>query len=122
MKPSIEQCSRERENRMARQGPSARFAHGVNVMQRLALAFLALLFFITPSQAQDQLMGLPPRAAPTAKIQVQQLPIVDATPKFDAARATAGYLVCVTGPAWARSDAYFEGGYWLSLVDLAWSL
>jgi len=91
-------------------------------MQRLALAFLALLFFTAPSLAQDQLMGLPPRAAPTAKIQVQQLPIVDATPKFDAARATAGYLARVAGPARARSDAYFEGGYWLSLVDLAWTL
>ena len=91
-------------------------------MQRLALAFLTLLFFTAPSLAQDQLMGLPPRAAPTAKIQVQQLPIVDATPKFDAARATAGYLARVAGPARARSDAYFEGGYWLSLVDLAWTL
>jgi len=65
---------------------------------------------------------LPPRAAPTAKIQMQQLPVLDATPKFDAARATAGYLARIAGPARARSDAYFEGGYWLSLVDLAWTL
>jgi len=91
-------------------------------MQRLALAFLALFFFAAPALAQDQLMGLPPRAAPTAKIQMQQLPIVDATPKFDAARATAGYLARVTGPARAKSDAYFEGGYWLSLVDVIWTL
>lgn len=91
-------------------------------MHRLALAFLALVFFAAPSQAQDQLLGLPPRAAPTAKIQMQQLPIVDATPKFDAARATAGYLARVAGPARAQSDSYFEGGYWLSLVDLVWAL
>ncbi len=91
-------------------------------MHRLPLAFLALLFFAAPSLAQDQLLGQPPRAAPTAKIQMQQLPIVDATPKFDAARATAGYLARVAGPARARSDAYFEGGYWLSLADLAWAL
>lgn len=91
-------------------------------MQRLALAFLALFFVAAPSMAQDQLLGLPPRAAPTAKIQVQQLPIVDATPKFDAARAAAGYLARVAGPARARSDAYFEGGYWLSLADLIWAL
>ena len=91
-------------------------------MHRLALAFLALVFFSAPSLAQDQLLGLPPRAAPTAKIQVQQLPILDATPKFDAARAAAGYLARVAGPARARSDAYFEGGYWLSLADLIWAL
>jgi len=91
-------------------------------MQRLALAFLALFFFAVPALAQDQLMGLPPRPAPTAKIQVQQLPIVDATPKFDAARATAGYLARISGPARAKSDAYFEGGYWLILVDLVWTL
>lgn len=91
-------------------------------MHRLALAFLVLLFFAAPSLAQDQLLGQPPRAAPTAKIQMQQLPIVDATPKFDAARATAGYLARIAGPARARSDAYFEGGYWLSLADLAWAL
>lgn len=91
-------------------------------MHRLAFAFLALIFLAAPSLAQDQLMGLPPRAAPTAKIQVQQLPIVDATPKFDAARATTGYLARIAGPARAKSDAYFEGGYWLSLADLAWTL
>jgi len=91
-------------------------------MYRLAFAFLALIFLGTPSLAQDQLMGLPPRAAPTAKIQMQQLPIVDATPKFDAARATSGYLARIAGPARAQSDAYFEGGYWLSLADLAWTL
>lgn len=91
-------------------------------MQRLALVLLALFFFAAPSLAQGQMMGLPPRAAPTAKIQMQQLPILDATPKFDAARATAGYLARVAGPARAKSDAYFEGGYWLSLADLAWTL
>jgi STE24 endopeptidase len=91
-------------------------------MHRLALTFLALVFFAAPSLAQDQLLGQPPRAAPTAKIQMQQLPIVDTTPKFDAARATTGYLARVAGPARAQSDAYFEGGYWLSLVDLVWAL
>jgi STE24 endopeptidase len=91
-------------------------------MQRLAFVFLALIFFATPTVAQDQLTGLPPRAAPTAKVQVQQLAIVDATPKFDATRATTGYLARISGPARAHSDAYFEGGYWLALADLLWGL
>jgi len=91
-------------------------------MQRLAFAVLAVIFFTTPLLAQDQLMGLPPRAAPTTHIQMQSLAVVDATPKFDAQRATTAYLARVNGAARARSDAYFEGGYWLVLVDLLWTL
>ena len=91
-------------------------------MRRLAFLFLALFFFAAPAVAQDQLNGLPPRAAPTTHVEVQQLAIVDTTPKFDAARATTAYLARINGAARARSDAYFEGGYWLELVDLFWVL
>src|SRR5271168_420662 len=47
---------------------------------------------------------------------------------FDADAATAAYLATMTPAARARSDAYFEGGYWLTLWDflfgllLAWAL
>jgi STE24 endopeptidase len=47
---------------------------------------------------------------------------------FDADVATAAYLATMTPAARARSDAYFEGGYWLMLWDfvigllLAWAL
>jgi STE24 endopeptidase len=34
---------------------------------------------------------------------------------FDADAATAAYLATMTPAARARSDAYFEGGYWLTL-------
>ena len=91
-------------------------------MQRLAFAALAVIFFTTPLLAQDQVTGLPPRAAPTTHIQMQPLAVVDATPKFDAQRATTAYLARVSGAARARSDAYFEGGYWLALADLLWTL
>ncbi len=86
------------------------------------LAFLALFAIPALAQDQDQLQGLPPRAAPTAHVQVQSLAVVDATPNFDAARATEAYLARVSGAARARSDTYFEGGYWLMLVDLLWTL
>ncbi|HEY4275675.1 MAG TPA: M48 family metallopeptidase [Rhizomicrobium sp.] len=89
---------------------------------RLALAFLALIFLAVPTLAQEQMLGLPPRAAPTAHVDVQQLGIVDTTPKFDAARATTAYLAQVGGAARAKSDAYFEGGYWLALADTLWTL
>lgn len=35
---------------------------------------------------------------------------------FDVEAATRAYLDTLQGPARARSDAYFEGGYWLLLV------
>jgi STE24 endopeptidase len=47
---------------------------------------------------------------------------------FDADAATAAYLATLTSAQQARSDAYFEGGYWLMLWDfaigllLAWAL
>ena len=51
-----------------------------------------------------------------------------ASAHFDADAATAAYLATMTPVARARSDAYFEGGYWLTLWDfvigllLAWAL
>jgi len=53
---------------------------------------------------------------------------VPAAQHFDADAATAAYLATMTSAARARSDAYFEGGYWLMLWDfllgllLAWAL
>jgi STE24 endopeptidase len=91
-------------------------------MPRLIIAILALCYCAAPALAQDRMLGLPPKAAPTAHIEVQPLPVLDTTPKFDPARATAAYLARVSGPARAKSDAYFEGGYWLMLVDLVWTL
>ncbi|QNA85409.1 M48 family metallopeptidase [Sphingomonas sp. So64.6b] len=38
-----------------------------------------------------------------------------ASPAFDVERATRAYLDLLQGPARAKSDAYFEGGYWLTL-------
>ena len=50
------------------------------------------------------------------------------TPGFDAARATDAYIATIPASERAQSDAYFEGGYWLSLwgtlitVTIAWLL
>ncbi|QAY79875.1 M48 family peptidase [Sphingosinicella sp. BN140058] len=41
---------------------------------------------------------------------------------FDPDLATRAYLDSLTGPARARSDAYFEGGYWLLLWGMLVSL
>ncbi len=39
------------------------------------------------------------------------------SPKFDAEAATAAYMAMMPPAAVARSNAYFEGGYWLILWD-----
>ncbi len=41
--------------------------------------------------------------------------LVAATGAFDVETATRAYLATLQGPARAKSDAYFEGGYWLLL-------
>ncbi|HEX4176898.1 MAG TPA: hypothetical protein VHY57_00605, partial [Rhizomicrobium sp.] len=89
---------------------------------RLIAAFL--LIAMAPAMAQDAPLEaqLPPRAAPTRHVEMAQLPTMDTTPVFDPAQATARYLAKVNGHTRAQSDAYFEGGYWLKLVDLLYAL
>jgi STE24 endopeptidase len=90
---------------------------------RALLALVALLCFSLPLFAQDALPGQEgPRAAPTHKVEVHTLPVVDATPSFDADKATEKYLSRISGAARAKSNAYFEGGYWLQLADLVYGL
>jgi STE24 endopeptidase len=63
-----------------------------------------------------------PSPAPTATISVQPLAAVTAPASFDPLKATNAYLATVKGEARARSDAYFEGGYWLQLVDALYAI
>lgn len=90
---------------------------------RLIAVFL-LLAAAAPAMAQTDTPEpqLPPHAAPTRHVEVGQLPTMDTTPAFDPAQATERYLAKVNGAARARSDAYFEGGYWLKLIDLIYAL
>jgi len=89
---------------------------------RIACAALLYLGLTAPVAAQDAAVQLGPRAAPTAHVQVAHLPGMDTTPTFDAAKATDKYLARISGAARAKSDAYFEGGYWLQLLDLTYAL
>lgn len=45
-----------------------------------------------------------------------------ATERFDPQAATAAYLASVSPEKRARSDAYFEGGYWLTLWGFLYTL
>lgn len=86
------------------------------------LLFIAVALPVAAQPAVESLPQLPPRAAPTSDIQVGTLPVMDTTPSFDAQAATKAYLAKVSGEARAKSDAYFEGGYVLQLVDLIYAL
>jgi STE24 endopeptidase len=76
-------------------------------------AFLCLVFLAAtagaqnkPDLAQSQMpsvLAVPPEALPSSH--------------FDVAAATNAYLAEIPTSASARSDAYFEGGYWLILWD-----
>jgi len=64
------------------------------------------------------------RTAGLAAVLLLAAPFAPAAPApaFDALAATRDYLAQVDGPARARSDAYFEGGYWLTLWNLVVAL
>jgi Zn-dependent protease with chaperone function len=88
-----------------------------------AIAVVLLLFCAVATSAFAQ--AIPPSPAPTTHIAVQPLAPVaspQAPVKFNALKATDAYLAEVSGPARARSDAYFEGGYVLRFVDVIYAL
>src|ERR1043165_10221045 len=60
------------------------------------------------SAAMPQKLTIPPEAQPSAH--------------FDAEAATNAYLAEMPATARARSDAYFEGGYWLILWDFLYGV
>src|SRR5258706_10482442 len=94
-------------------------------LARIFRAALLLAVLSAPAIAQPAISELPqlgPRAAPTARVDVGTLPMMDTTPAFDPAQATAKYLSKIGGAARDRSNAFFEGGYWLQFLDLIYAL
>jgi STE24 endopeptidase len=70
------------------------------------LVLVVLVLFLPVLSAQPAHPTVPLAAQPSAQ--------------FNARAATDAWLATVTGTARARSDAYFEGGYWLILWDFLW--
>jgi STE24 endopeptidase len=86
----------------------------------LATALCGLIFFYAIFCAPSAL-AQPPAA--------NQMPSVigvpaeaQASPHFDATAATNAYLAQIPADKTARSDAYFEGGYWLILWDFLYGV
>jgi STE24 endopeptidase len=79
---------------------------------RIFLVGLTLTFSLLGASAQEK--PAPPSALPS----VVQVPAA-ALPSdhFDVEAATEAYLAQIPAAAKTRSDAYFEGGYWLILWD-----
>src|SRR5205814_861260 len=65
-----------------------------------------------------------PAAAPTTTVDVHALPSMTPAPApaLDAEKATNAYLARISGEARAKSDSYFEGGYWLILWDALYAI
>jgi STE24 endopeptidase len=71
--------------------------------------------------APQALAQVAPMAAPTVHIQVHALPSPGVV-NFDPHKSVDAYLSRISGKAKANSDAYFEGGYVLSFVDVLYTI
>jgi STE24 endopeptidase len=88
--------------------------------QFLATAFRCLIFFCATFCATSAL-AQPPAANEMPS--VIQVPLeAQPSPHFDATAATNAYLAQIPADKSARSDAYFEGGYWLILWDFLYGV
>lgn len=77
--------------------------------------FFVVSFCLIPFIALGQAPGQKPLTAMPSVIQVP--PEAQPSPNFNAEEATNAYLAEIPAEARARSDAYFEGGYWMILWD-----
>ncbi|HJW42066.1 MAG TPA: M48 family metallopeptidase [Rhizomicrobium sp.] len=84
----------------------------------VALIGLTLLFWTGPVEAQQT----GPSAAPLTTVQSHALAPIGSAAAFDPVKATNAYLARVSGKERTRSDSYFEGKYWLLLVDALWAI
>jgi STE24 endopeptidase len=94
---------------------------------KILLRILAVFLFLSvPGMAAAQDLPvdqqLPPVSAPTRHVEVGQLAVLNTIPQFDPQSATDIWLARVGGDARAKSDAYFEGGYYLQILDLTYGL
>ncbi len=85
-----------------------------------ATAFSCLIFFCLVLSAPS-VLAQPP--GPNEMPSVIQVP-AEAQPSahFDATAATNAYLAQIPADKTARSDAYFEGGYWLTFWDFLYGV
>jgi hypothetical protein len=91
-----------------RKSRGGRSVDRASVISRVVLACLLLATSSRSIHAQGPSLQIPPEA--------------QASPAFDAVRATNAYLASVPADKKARSDAYFESGYWLQLWNFVYGV
>ncbi len=91
-------------------------------MNRIFVACAMLVALLTFASGSPALAQAGPSPAPLASVETHALPVVAKPVPFDAEKATRAYLARISGKARERSDAYFEGGYWLLLVDTLYAV
>lgn len=80
-----------------------------------SLTFLCVTFFPASTLAQ------PPSADEMPSV-IQVPAAAQPSPHFDATAATNAYLAQIPADKIARSNAYFEGGYWMILWDFLYAV
>jgi len=86
----------------------------------LATAF-CFLIFCCATFCTTSVVAQSPAANQIPSV-IQVPPAALATPHFDATAATNAYLAQIPADKTARSDAYFEGGYWMVLWDFLYGI
>src|SRR5262249_45985186 len=103
--------------------PSHRHGVGDAAMAGQRFLFCAVICFLagfaSTSVGQDSSTASPLSAAPSV---IAIPPESQASSNFDPEAATNAYLAEISPAAKARSDAYFEGGYWLILWDFVYGV
>lgn len=95
----------------------------MRVLRWAALAATMFLLSITPLLAQESDANTaPPDMGVHAQVQLQVPDGARAGPDFDVDRATQAWIDTMTPEEKARSDAYFEGGYWIQLWSFLYGL
>lgn len=88
-------------------------------MKLIALCFLFLMILSTVAVAQNAAGNLAESTMPS----VLTVPAAaQASPNFNVDAATEAYLSEIPVSAKSRSDAYFEGGYWMTLWDFLYGV
>jgi STE24 endopeptidase len=84
------------------------------VLRSVLIAVCLGCWFVTAHAATPISRDLPPGLQIPAAAQVG--------PNFDVDKATAAYIDLLSPEQRKLSDQYFEGGYWLQLWDLLWTV
>jgi STE24 endopeptidase len=86
----------------------------IRIVQTICAALLLFVFSATPACAQG---SAAPASNPATAVPMTTVPDAAKAQPFDIKAAVDAYLAKVPADQRARTDAYFEGGYWLLLWD-----